>query len=74
MTMESMYDSSGEWAYTVALPSKSGVGGGILTIIPGIMAISAFSPPLDPIGNSVRGQKMITSVAKELGYNLYQCK
>ena len=72
MTMEGLYDSSGAWAYTVGLPGKSGVGGGIVTIVPGIMGIAAFSPPLDPVGNSVRGQKMTAFVARELGYNLYK--
>ncbi|CQJ17023.1 TPA: glutaminase A [Yersinia enterocolitica] len=72
MTMEGMYGSSGDWAYTVGLPGKSGVGGGILAVVPGVMGIAAFSPPLDPVGNSVRGQKMVASVAQHLGYNLYK--
>lgn len=71
MTMEGMYGSSGDWAYTVGLPAKSGVGGGILAIVPGKMGIAAFSPPLDPVGNSVRGQLMVAAVAKAMGYNLY---
>ncbi len=72
MTMEGMYGSSGDWAYTVGLPGKSGVGGGILTVVPGVMGIAAFSPPLDPVGNSVRGQKMVAAVAQQMGYNLYR--
>ncbi|NHC61919.1 glutaminase A [Paenalcaligenes suwonensis] len=72
MTMEGLYDTSGDWAYTVGLPGKSGVGGGILAVVPGVMGIAAFSPPLDDIGNSVRGQKMVASVANTLGYNLYK--
>lgn len=71
MTMEGMYGRSGDWAYTVGLPAKSGVGGGILTIVPGVMGIAAFSPPLDPTGNSVRGQLMAAAVAQTMGYNLY---
>lgn len=72
MMMEGMYESSGEWAYTVGLPSKSGVGGGILSIVPGKMAIAAFSPRLDPIGNSVRGQKMVKHVADALNLSLFK--
>ncbi len=72
MTMEGLYGRSGDWAYTVGLPGKSGVGGGILAVVPGVMGIAAFSPPLDDDGNSVRGQKMVASVAAALGYNLYR--
>ncbi|CNI31542.1 glutaminase A [Yersinia mollaretii] len=72
MSMEGLYGSSGDWAYNVGLPGKSGVGGGVLAVVPGVMAIAGFSPPLDPIGNSVRGQKMVAHVAKSLGYNLYK--
>jgi len=72
MTMEGLYERSGDWAYTVGLPGKSGVGGGILTVVPGMMGIAAFSPPLDKAGNSVRGQKMAAQVANDLGFNLYR--
>ena len=71
MTMEGLYDSSGDWAYTVGLPGKSGVGGGILAIVPGVLAIAGFSPPLDPVGNSVRAQAGVAAIARTLGFNLY---
>ena len=72
MMMEGMYDSSGEWAYTVGLPSKSGVGGGVLSIVPGVMGIAAFSPKLDTVGNSVRGQEMIQHIADQLNLSLFK--
>lgn len=72
MTMEGLYDTSGDWAYSVGLPGKSGVGGGIVAVMPGRGAIAGFSPPLDTTGNSVRGQLMVSALAKSLGWNLYR--
>jgi glutaminase len=50
-----MYDYAGSWLYEVGMPAKSGVGGGIMAVLPGRLGIGIFSPPLDEKGNSVRG-------------------
>lgn len=50
-----MYNDAGRWALRVGLPAKSGVSGGIVSVLPGQLAVAVFSPPLDPHGNSVRG-------------------
>lgn len=71
MMMAGLYDGSGGWAWHVGLPAKSGVGGGIVAIVPGKGAIAVFAPPLDEAGNSVKAQKVIEYVANELDYNLY---
>lgn len=71
MTMAGLYDSSGYWAWHVGLPSKSGVGGGIVAIAPGKGAIAVFAPRLDEAGNSVKAQEVIEYVAQKLSYNLY---
>jgi glutaminase len=71
MTMAGLYDGSGGWAWRVGLPAKSGVGGGILAVVPGKGAIAVFAPPLDEAGNSVKAQEVITYVANKLEINLY---
>lgn len=65
-----MYDYAGRWAYDVGIPAKSGVGGGICGVVPGIMGISVFSPPLDAQGNSVRGIKVCEQVSRDLGLHI----
>src|SRR3954463_12420237 len=71
MMMAGLYDGSGSWSWHVGLPAKSGVGGGIVAIMPGKGAIAVFAPPLDEAGNSVKAQKVIEFVARKLDYNLY---
>jgi glutaminase len=71
MTMAGLYDGSGGWAWHVGLPAKSGVGGGILAVVPGKGAIAVFAPPLDEAGNSVKAQKVIAYVADKLSLNLF---
>lgn len=71
MMMAGLYDGSGGWAWHVGIPAKSGVGGGIVAVVPGKGAIAVFAPPLDKAGNSVKAQKTIDYVADKLGINLF---
>lgn len=69
MVMEGLYTGSGDWLYANGLPAKSGVGGGIVCVAPKVMALAAFSPPLDDAGNSVRAQRALSFVIEKLGLN-----
>ena len=61
-----MYDQSGEFAYRVGLPGKSGVGGGIIVVQPGKLAACVWSPPLDRFGNSLAGQIALERFSAEV--------
>lgn len=65
------YDESGDFAYRVGLPGKSGVGGGIVAIIPGKLAIAVWSPELNPHGNSCRGISTLADFTTELGISVF---
>jgi len=71
MATSGMYQSAGEFAWRVGLPAKSGVGGGIVAIVPHEMAICVWSPELDEAGNSPAGIAMLEALSRQLGRSVY---
>ncbi len=71
MATAGFYDESGAWMYTAGLPAQTGVGGGIVAVVPGRFAIAAFSPRLNEAGNSVRSLNAIRDIAGELGVGVF---
>ncbi|MEG0789745.1 MAG: glutaminase A [Alistipes sp.] len=71
MATVGFYEHTGDWLFTTGLPAKTGVGGGIMGVIPGVMGISAFAPPLDESGNSVKAQKALSYIVNRLNLNIF---
>ena len=65
------YEHTGDWLYTSGIPAKTGVGGGVMGVLPGIMGISAFAPPIDESGNSVKAQLAIKHIMNKLGLSVF---
>ena len=65
------YEHTGDWLYTSGIPAKTGVGGGVMGIMPGHFGISAFAPPLDSSGNSVKAQLAIKYIMNKLGLSIF---
>ena len=66
-----MYDFSGEWAFTIGLPAKSGVSGVVFVVVPNTAGLCIFSPRLDEVGNSVRGVEFCKELVKRFNFHNY---
>lgn len=71
MSICGMYDYAGSWLYEVGMPAKSGVGGGIIAVVPGRFGIGIFSPRLDAKGNSVRGIETCKRLSRDFGLHVF---
>ncbi|WP_308466609.1 glutaminase A [Rathayibacter soli] len=71
MATSGLYEFSGDWLFEIGVPAKSGISGGILTVAPGKGGLGTFSPPLDPAGNSVRGQRAARYLSGALGLDIF---
>lgn len=71
MLTAGFYNESGIWSYTAGLPAKTGVGGGIVAVVPGRMAIVGFSPRLNDAGNSIRSMKAIEYLSEKFGLSIF---
>jgi glutaminase len=71
MATAGLYESSGDWLFTIGLPGKSGIGGGIVTAAPGKGGLGTYAPLLDVVGNSVKGQLVAGYLSEQLGLNLF---
>ena len=65
------YEHTGDWMYTSGIPAKTGVGGGVMGVLPGQFGIAAFAPPLDGSGNSVKAQLAIEYIMNKLRLNVF---
>lgn len=66
-----LYDGAGEFAYRVGMPGKSGVGGGIIAVVPGEMTIAVWAPALDQSGNSLAGTRALELLAQRIGRSIF---
>lgn len=66
-----LYEQSGLWAYQVGIPAKSGVSGGFMAIVPGLLGIAVYSPRLDNAGNSIRGIETCRRLATALNLHVF---
>lgn len=71
MASVGFYERTGDWVFSSGIPAKTGVGGGIMGVIPGVFGIAAFAPPIDMAGNSVKAQLAIRYIMCRLGLNIY---
>jgi glutaminase len=71
MATSGLYDEAGNFAYRVGLPGKSGVGGGIVAVVPGRFSVCVWSPELNAAGNSLAGIKALELLSERIGWSVF---